>query len=68
MKQGEAVPQLVAAPDFSLSTPKQIVIAGDPAGFDRAPLTKEDGPTSRPFALASSYKTTSGLALSQDAR
>ncbi|MBI4484892.1 MAG: thioredoxin domain-containing protein [Acidobacteria bacterium] len=32
--QGAAVPQLVAALDFSLSKPKQIVIAGEPGAAD----------------------------------
>lgn len=32
--QGAAVPQLVAAFDFSLSKPKQIIIAGDPGASD----------------------------------
>lgn len=37
--QGAAVPQLVAALDFSLSKPKQIIIAGEPdAGDTRAML------------------------------
>lgn len=33
-KQGEAVPQLVAALDFSLSKPKQIIVAGEPGAAD----------------------------------
>jgi uncharacterized protein YyaL (SSP411 family) len=32
--QGTAVPQLAAALDFSLSKPKQVIIAGDPAATD----------------------------------
>jgi uncharacterized protein YyaL (SSP411 family) len=32
--QGTAVPQLAAALDFSLSKPKQVIIAGDPVAAD----------------------------------
>ena len=36
----QALPQLVAALDFSLSNPKQIIIAGDPTGADTRALLR----------------------------
>jgi hypothetical protein len=40
VKNPEAVPQLVAAVDFSLSKPKQIVIAGEPGASDTKGLMR----------------------------
>ena len=37
-RSGSALPQLASAVDFGLSTPKQIVIAGDPDGADTRAL------------------------------
>ena len=39
-RSGAAVPQLMAALDFRRSTPKQIVIAGDPAASDTRALVR----------------------------